>query len=102
MKFWMEILFVFFADMLLDMFSVKYSRAVNAKPARAGAASWWSVAIALDAGLSTIVFVDNYYTLISGALGAAVGTYFTVRHASKNEHRSDGLDSDGAEQVVSA
>lgn len=84
MKFWLEIVFVFFADMLLDVFAVRYSLSVNSKPPQAARASLWSVLIALDAGLSTIVFVDNYYTLISGALGAAIGTYFTVRYA-KNE-----------------
>jgi hypothetical protein len=85
-KFWSEMLFVFFADMLLDIFSVKFTLSANAKPARAGRAAFWSVMIALDAGLSTIVFVDNYWTILSGAAGAAIGTYWTLKHAQrKNE-----------------
>ena len=83
MKFVLELIFVFFADMLLDVFAVRYSLAVNAKPPKAGAASIWSVLIALDAGLSTIVFVDNYWTVLSGAAGAAIGTYWTVKHAKQ-------------------
>lgn len=75
--------FVFFADMLLDVFSVRYTLAANAKPARAGGAAFWSIMIALDAGLSTIVFVDNYWTVLSGAAGAAIGTYWTLKHATK-------------------
>ena len=82
-KFWSEIAFVFFADMLLDVFSVRYTLAANAKPARAGNAAFWSIMIALDAGLSTIVFVDNYWTILSGAAGAAIGTYWTLKHAAK-------------------
>ena len=82
-KFWSEIAFVFFADMLLDVFSVRYTLAANAKPARAGSAAFWSIMIALDAGLSTIVFVDNYWTILSGAAGAAIGTYWTLKHAAK-------------------
>lgn len=88
-KFWLEMAFVFFADMLLDVFSVRYSLAVNARPRRALEAALWSVAIAIDAGLSTICFVDNYWTLVSGALGAALGTYLTVRHAEGKEDSAD-------------
>lgn len=83
MRFWGEMLFVFFADMLLDIFAVRYTLAANAKPARCEAAAFWSIMIALDAGLSTIVFVDNYWTILSGAAGAAIGTYWTLKHASK-------------------
>ncbi len=85
MKFWIEMFFVFFADMLLDVFAVRYSLAVNHKPPKAGPAAMGSVLIAIDAGLSTIVFVDNYWTVISGAVGAAVGTYWTVKHAKQTE-----------------
>lgn len=88
MKFWIEIVFVFFADALLDVFSVKYSRSVNGDNPKPYWAAWWSIMIALDAGLSTIVFVDNYYTLISGALGAAVGTIWVVKRAKKEAAKS--------------
>ena len=87
MKFWLEMFFVFFADMLLDVFAVRYNISITNK--RAAAAAFWSVLIALDAGLSTIVFVDNYYTLISGALGAAVGTFFTVKYAKREKAEDD-------------
>lgn len=82
-KFWGEMAFVFFADMLLDVFSVRYTLAANAKPSRPTAAAFWSIMIALDAGVSTIVFVDNYWTILSGAAGAALGTYWTLKHAAK-------------------
>jgi hypothetical protein len=88
-KFVSELVFVFFADMLLDIFAVRYTLAANAKPAKCESASFWSVMIALDAGLSTIVFVDNYWTILSGAAGAAIGTYWTLKHASKKASDSD-------------
>lgn len=82
LKFWAEMGFVFFADMLLDVCCVRYNLAVGARSA--GKATMWSIAIALNAGLSTIVFVDNYWTLLAGAAGAAIGTYWTVRHAARD------------------
>lgn len=83
MRFWVEIIFVFFADMLLDVCCARYTIAANNfLPGKAAA---WSVAIAINAGLSTIVFVDNYYTIISGACGAAIGTYWAVWHAKKEK-----------------
>lgn len=82
-KFWFEMGFVFFADMLLDVCCVRYNLSVTGR--KPWPATMWSISIALNAGLSTIVFVDNYWTLIAGAAGAAIGTYWTVWHAKKED-----------------
>lgn len=89
-QFWTQMVFVFFADMLLDVFSVKYSRSVNGDDPKPYWAAFWSIMIALDAGISTIVFVENNWTLISGALGAAVGTIWVVKRAKKETTKKDG------------
>lgn len=70
-------LLIFAVNVALDVVWAKYTIAVGAR--RPVVSSFWAFNIIVVGGVSTLMIVDNPYLLIPAAVGAYVGTYFTVK-----------------------
>lgn len=71
-------LLIFILNLLLDIVYAKYTIEVQAR--RAGQAGLWASGIILTGGISILLYTQTPILLIPAALGALVGTYFTVKH----------------------
>lgn len=67
---------VFAATAFYDVIWAKYILHVSGKSR--GPATLYAAGIILVGGFSTIEFTTNHWMLVPAALGAAVGTWFTV------------------------
>ncbi len=74
---WQLYFLVFTATFLADIFWTFYIRKVSQGKAF-GAASY-SLLVAIMGAFSTYQFIINYWMIIPAALGAFIGTYFTVK-----------------------
>ena len=73
----MRWLLVFAVVALADVLWTKYILAASER--RAGAAALYSTGIVLAAAYTTLAYVDDPRYLVPAALGAFLGTYWTVK-----------------------
>jgi hypothetical protein len=69
---------VFFSMVFVDMLWAKYMLALAGKQAMKSALL--SGGIILCGVFTTISYVENHWLVIPAAIGAFIGTYFTVKH----------------------
>ena len=80
-----KFLLVFIATGVGDMFWTFYIRRTG--EGKALQASLFSAAIMIAGGIVIITYVEDKWYLIPAALGALVGTYFTVKSDSSHLHK---------------
>lgn len=77
-SYWLKFLLVMGLMTLVDLCWAKYTLAMQDKhPLRSGL---WSVGIMLCGALVTVNYVGDKTLIIAAALGAFIGTFFTVKH----------------------
>lgn len=75
-----QVVVVFIASGILDVTWARYTLMIAAK--QAGSAAFWAVLITLLGAVNIVaIATDGWYT-VPAALGAGIGTYFTIRHAN--------------------
>lgn len=79
--YWLKFALVAGLMALVDMCWAKYTLAMQDKhPMRSGL---WSVGILLCGAFVTVNYVGDKSLILAAALGAFIGTYYTVRHSKK-------------------
>ncbi len=68
---------------LIDIIVVKWTLAANAY--LAGWAAFYSGAVVILGCVSTIIFIDNYYSIIPLTLGHSLGSYIAVEISRPNK-----------------
>ncbi len=76
---------VFLAAIATDVTWAKYT--IHTSKHRAWRSALWSVGIVLVGAVSIYAIAHSPWYVIPSALGAFVGTYFTVRHSKRSDER---------------
>lgn len=76
---------VFIAAVITDVTWAKYT--IHTSQHRAFVAAAWSVGIVLVGAVSIYAIANEPIYVIPSALGAFVGTYFTVKHSKRSDER---------------
>ncbi|MFA5871019.1 MAG: hypothetical protein WC842_04020 [Candidatus Paceibacterota bacterium] len=84
----LKVALVFIATVLSDALWALYIRKTNL--GKALSASSLSAVIVLTAGVVAIEYVNNNWYLVPAALGAFVGTYFTIRFDNRKKPEIEG------------
>jgi hypothetical protein len=76
---------IFFGMMLLDYCWAYYVLSIEARAPFA--AALWSAGIFAVSSTTTIVYVNNHYTIFAAIAGAFLGTYLSVLREAKKKDK---------------
>lgn len=80
-----EVAGVFFAAIACDITWARYTLTVSAH--KAFEASLWSVLIMLSGAVNIVAIAGDPWFIAPAAMGAFVGTYYTIKHARRGVKR---------------
>lgn len=84
MTFTLQMIAVFCLSLIVDIFWTKYKLATGAH-----ATAFWSMMIVLGGTFSTQIWLDNRWTVLAGAAGAYLGTWWTVWMEKRSVQKRD-------------